>query len=48
MDEAYVLNVSQTTLGTEFDAGGVYGILTSASARAEVTSLWAGTTCVFR
>lgn len=48
MDEAYVLKVSRTTLGIEFDAGGVYGVLTSASPRGEVTSLWAGTTCIFR
>jgi hypothetical protein len=48
IESTYVLNVMQTSLGTEFDAGGLYGLLTSDAADAEVTSLWAGTVCIFR
>ncbi|HEU0097163.1 MAG TPA: hypothetical protein VFQ67_00175 [Allosphingosinicella sp.] len=38
----------ESTLGTEFRAGGLSGILASAAADARVTHLWGGETCVFR
>lgn len=40
--------VEESTLGIEFGASGLSGILASSSADARVTALWAGATCVFR
>jgi hypothetical protein len=40
--------VDESTLGTEFDAEGIGGLLESDAADAKITSLWAGTTCHFR
>jgi hypothetical protein len=40
--------VEESTLGTEFRAGGLSGILSSKAADAKVTHLWGGATCVFR
>jgi len=40
--------VEESTLGTEFRAGGLSGILASDAADARVTHLWGGATCVFR
>jgi len=38
----------ESTLGTEFRAGGLSGILDSKAPDAKVTQLWGGATCVFR
>ena len=38
----------ESTLGTEFRAGGLSGILDSKAADAKVSHLWGGATCVFR
>ncbi|HEX8239430.1 MAG TPA: hypothetical protein VF574_06800 [Allosphingosinicella sp.] len=40
--------VEESTLGTEFRAGGLSGILDSKAPGAKVTQLWGGATCVFR
>lgn len=40
--------IEQSTLGTEFRAGGLSGILASKAPGAKVTALWGGATCVFR
>lgn len=40
--------VEESTLGTEFRAGGLSGILASKAPGAKVTHLWGGATCVFR
>jgi hypothetical protein len=40
--------VEQSTLGTEFRAGGLSGILASGAPDAKVTHIWGGATCVFR
>jgi hypothetical protein len=40
--------VEESTLGIEFRAGGLSGILASKAADAKVTHLWGGATCVFR
>ena len=42
------LGVEQSTLGTEFSAGGLGGVLESGKPAAKVTHLWGGSTCVFR
>ncbi len=40
--------VEESTLGNEFRAGGLSGILASKAPDARVTHLWGGATCVFR
>lgn len=40
--------VEESTLGTEFRAGGLSGILASRASDAKVTHIWGGATCVFR
>jgi hypothetical protein len=42
------LEVAESTLGIEFTAGELGGILGSRSPAAKVTHLWGGATCVFR
>jgi hypothetical protein len=42
------LEVEESTLGIEFRAGGLSGILASKAPDARVTHLWGGSTCVFR
>lgn len=38
------VSVQETSLGTEFDAGGLYGLIEDG----RISTLWAGTTCIFR
>lgn len=40
--------VSETSLGQEFSAGGLYGVLDGPDATAKIEVMWAGTSCVFR
>ncbi len=40
--------VEESTLGTEFRAGGLSGVLGSKAPNAKVTHIWGGATCVFR
>lgn len=47
-EESVVLEVDQTTLGTEFSAGGLGGLLDGPAPDARITALWAGVTCMFR
>lgn len=47
-EQSIVLDVSETTLGPEFSAGGLTGLLSGDGPDAEITTLWAGTSCVFR
>lgn len=42
------VTVEESTLGQEFSAAGLSGILTGADANATIETLWAGTSCVFR
>ena len=42
------VEVEESTLGTEFRAGGLSGLLASKAPDAKVTHLWGGSTCVFR
>lgn len=48
LESAYTAEISETTLGTEFLAGGLSGVLEGTGATAPITALWAGTNCVFR
>lgn len=48
LDAAYTAKVFRSTLGTEFLAGGIAGLLESASPDAKVIHLWAGNSCVAR
>lgn len=48
LEAAYAAQVGETTLGTEFQAGGLYGVLDGPSPDARIDALWAGTGCVFR
>ena len=48
LDAAYSATVSQTSLGSEFSAGGLHGVLDGASAGARITDMWAGVSCVAR
>lgn len=42
------VTVSETSLGQEFSAGGLYGVLDGPGATAKIEVMWAGTSCVFR
>ncbi len=48
MAEVSEVAVEETSLGTEFASGDLYGILSGPGADARVTQMWAGTSCVFR
>lgn len=48
VDSAYAATVEQSTLGTEFAAGELYGLLDGEGSGAKVTALWAGVSCNFR
>lgn len=41
-------NVEESSLGQEFAAGGIGGLLDGSGPEAKVTAMWAGTTCMFR
>lgn len=45
---ATVATIAPSSLGEEFTAGGVAGLLESKSADAKVTNLWAGSVCIAR
>lgn len=48
LDDAYAAEVAPSTLGVEFSAGDLNGLLDSEAPDARITNLWAGTTCLFR
>ncbi|GAA0734607.1 hypothetical protein [Sphingomonas japonica] len=48
LDAAYSATVEETTLGQEFAAGDLHGILDGAGKAATITNMWAGTSCNFR
>lgn len=48
VERAYTLQVQETSLGTEFDAGGIFGVFEDATPGAEVVALWAGQACIYR
>jgi len=49
LENAYAVEmVEESTLGHEFTAGAMSGLLTSPEPDGKITDLWAGTSCVFR
>ena len=48
LNDAYSAAFTKTTLGTEFQAGAIGGLLNGPRPDAKITNLWAGTTCLFR
>ena len=48
LDAAYDAEVEETTLGTEFTAGGLSGLLDGQGPDARIGAMWAGVNCVFR
>jgi len=48
LESAYAAKVVQSTLGTEFSAGDLAGLLDGKAPSARITNLWAGTSCNFR
>lgn len=48
VEDVYAITVSETTLGTEFEAGGLHGVFTNNTPAATVGTLWAGFACVYR
>ena len=48
LESAYATKVAPSSLGVEFSAGGLSGILTSKADTASITDLWAGVNCIAR
>lgn len=48
VEDVYAITVSASTLGTEFEAGGMHGVFSGETPDAEVEALWAGFACVYR
>lgn len=48
LEKAYDIRTGVSSLGTEFAAGGLHGVLEGTGSDAAVTSLWSGSACVFR
>lgn len=48
LEAAYSAKVAQSTLGTEFSAGDLAGLLDGPGPRARITNLWSGVSCNFR
>ena len=48
LESAYAVKVVESTLGTEFSAGALAGLLDTGKPDAKVTHLWAGVTCLAR
>ncbi|PSR18817.1 hypothetical protein C8255_05480 [filamentous cyanobacterium CCP3] len=48
LEAAYTVEVTETSLGTEFSTGNLFGLLSSPEPNATITDLWAGTVCNFR
>jgi hypothetical protein len=48
LESAYVARVARSSLGVEFSAGGMAGLLASNAAEAPIRNLWAGQVCLAR
>lgn len=48
LDDAYDANVAESTIGVEFSAGGLAGVLESEEHYARILHMWAGVSCIAR
>lgn len=48
LESANAIKIEDSTLGIEFSAGDLSGLLSSRESGGEITNLWAGTTCIAR
>lgn len=48
LEEVYAATISESTLGTEFSAGEIFGILDGKGSDARITNMWGGLSCNFR
>lgn len=48
LEAAYTVTIEDSTLGVEFSASEMFGLLESKAPTAKITNLWAGDTCIFR
>ncbi len=48
LESAYAVTVEQTSLGTEFAAGELFGIIEGDGPEGRVSAMWAGVSCNFR
>ena len=48
LEAAYTADIRTTTLGQEFAAGDLFGVLDGSGPSARITALWGGTSCNFR
>jgi len=48
LEAAYTAEIGETTLGQEFSAAEVYGVLDGTGPSARITAMWGGTSCNFR
>ena len=48
LESAYAVTVEQTSLGTEFAAGELFGLIEGDRPEARVSAMWAGVSCNFR
>ncbi len=48
LDAAYAATVQESTLGTEFTAGAMAGLIDGPSAGDSITNMWAGEVCIAR
>ena len=48
LEAGYSVEVAESSLGTEFSAGDIFGILGGKGPKASITHLWAGTSCNMR
>jgi hypothetical protein len=48
LESAYAADIHKTTLGQEFAAGNLFGLLDGSGPSARITALWGGTSCNFR
>lgn len=46
--DVYDAKIEQTSLGTEFNAAGLSGILDGKGEKAKIANLWSGVNCIFR
>ncbi len=48
LESAYAITLPESTLGVEFAAGELGGVLDGPGRAARIAEMWAGTTCLFR